>query len=89
VGQSVYASRSAFTPAFLHRLWQKYSLQANPGLSGVQESGAHYSRSETLTSVNMLTTAMWKAAMKQHSKETILAPVCKMPIFRERLLAGV
>lgn len=32
---------------------------------------------------------MWKAAMKQHSKETILVPMCKNRIFRERPLDGV
>ena len=45
-------------------------LQVNLGLIGMQaawpESGTHYSRSGAQTYVNMITTAVWKAAMRQY-----------------------
>lgn len=54
-------------------------LQVNLGLLGTQsawpESGAHHSRSGVQTYVNMITTAMWEAAMRQYIKETIWAPI--------------
>lgn len=69
VGQSGSASIFAFMSSFYTGFGKSTLLQVNLGLPGTQaawpQSGTHYSRKGAQIYQNIITTSMWKAAMRQ------------------------